>query len=965
MSYKFDFQKIKEDALANALSLVPNWLPGGKRKGPHWVVKNPMRPDASEGSFSVNLYKGVWKDFACGDGGPSLLDLFCYLNGLDPKRNEDLKKGAEELNHILGGELPEPVKGGQFKSDWEPTGKLPPREATAQDMTFDKLGRLVKWWAYRDAENRVIGYVCRFEDEQGKKQTIPLNWCKNSEGKEQWRFKGFADPRPLFNQNSIASLEKVPVLIVEGEKCAEAAALLIGNKIPVTTWIGGTNAVSKTNWEPLRGRTVIIWPDADKPGVKAASEIGRILREMDCKVDLIVPPTGSPKGWDCADFITEKTKNKEFWAFIQSRKKKPKIWSKEMKNQFEEDLQRPPENDAPPVDDDFRDYGQEDFGIPEEMGEPPADNLDETEVEPFRCLGHNRENFYYLPKKKGQITSLTAASHNEANLVVLAMRHYWETEFPGKQGVSWRQAAERLIWMNYNEGIFTPDRVRGRGAWNDGEDLVIHRGDVAIVNGKEIDPVEYRGKYIYERAQALHNPAQEMASKDDGIKVLELCKMFPWKSDVYGVLMAGWAYLAPICGALYWRSHIWITGEAGTGKTWIRDNVIRNFLSGFGVVTQGESTSSGIRQWMSKDALPVMFDEAESNDRKGAERIAGVLELMRQSSMPGEAIILKGSAGGDANSYMSNSSFCLMSIVSAIRLQADEGRISTLELLPWSKEMEERKGRTFKEHKGISAALCSELFTPERSQMFRNRAFKNLKTIKKNVETFREVFAEHIGNQRDGDQIGTLLAGAFCLASDGIASREAVKRFIKAQDWSEQTGQGFGEKDQEAILRTLLQYVVSIQTKEGRLEFTVEQLIRAGILNKEGGPNETGDPWINPKDAKEALNRIGIKVSRHGDEVQRFFVEPKHTGLDRLFKDTPWSTGYAKIFLRVDGAQSVPRRVTTVSGEKINKRVVQIPAGFICDVIKDEHPEREQEIKTEPNFNEQEGEEDFGDPSIF
>lgn len=930
-NFKFDFNKIKEDALANALSLVPMWLPGGKRKGPHWCAKNPMRSDDNEGSFSVNLYKGVWKDFANGDGGASILDLYCYLSGYDFKRGEELKKGAEELSKILGSELPAPVKKGAFVSDWEPTGTLPPVEATAFDMKFDKMGILKNWWAYRDAENRVIGYVCRFEDEQGKKQTIPLNWCRNSEGVEKWRFKGFPKPRPLFNQNAIAALEAVPVLVVEGEKCAESASKLIGSKIPVTTWVGGTNSVEHTNWEPLRGRTVIIWPDADEPGVKAGSEIEQILKNLDCKVELIVPPTGVFKGWDCADHITEGMSAKEFWAFVQARKKKPEIWAKEVSKQFSEGLQR--ENIS---DDDYRNYGQDDDEVTQEESAPPEDDLSEHDSQPFRVLGHNRENFYYLPKAKGQITSLTASAHNESNLIILAMRHYWETEFPNKNGANWKHAAEKLIWMNYREGIFTPERVRGRGAWNDGNDVIIHRGDIAMVNGKEMDPVEYHGRYIYERAQSLHTQTKELATKEDGIKVIELCRMFPWKSDVYGVLLAGWMYLAPICGALYWRPHIWVTGEAGSGKSWIRDNVIRHFINGFGVLTQGESTSSGIRQWMSKDALPVIFDEAEANDRRGAERIAGVLELMRQSSMPGEAIILKGTAGGEANSFMSNSMFCLLSIVTSIKLQADEGRISVLELLPWSNEMEEMKGRTFKEHKGLSSSLCSEIFTPERCQMFRNRAFKNIETIKKNVETFREVCAEHFGNQRDGDQIGTQLAGAFCLASDGVASREAVKKFINLQDWSEQTGNGFGEKDQEAILRTLLQNIITIPTTAGRLEFTVEQLIRASIMNTEGGPSETGDPWIPQRDARDALNRIGIKTSKHGDPKQYFYIEPKHTGLDRIFKETPWSTGYAKIFLRIHGSKNVPRRTTTVSGESVSKRVVRIPAGFICNISKDD-----------------------------
>src|ERR1700674_9591 len=70
-------------ALNNAgPSLVPGWLPGGVRIGDEWVVRNPTRNDASRGSFSVNLVTGVWSDFATGDKGGDLIDLYAYIFGV-------------------------------------------------------------------------------------------------------------------------------------------------------------------------------------------------------------------------------------------------------------------------------------------------------------------------------------------------------------------------------------------------------------------------------------------------------------------------------------------------------------------------------------------------------------------------------------------------------------------------------------------------------------------------------------------------------------------------------------------------------------------------------------------------------------------------------------------------------------------------------------------------------------------
>jgi DNA primase len=45
----------------------------------------------------------------------------------------------------------------------------------------------------------------------------------------------------------------------------------------VLTWSGGANAVAKADFSPLQGRNVIIWPDNDEPGFKAALALAELL----------------------------------------------------------------------------------------------------------------------------------------------------------------------------------------------------------------------------------------------------------------------------------------------------------------------------------------------------------------------------------------------------------------------------------------------------------------------------------------------------------------------------------------------------------------------------------------------------------------------------------------------------------------------------------------------------------------
>jgi putative DNA primase/helicase len=90
-----DFDAVKAAARLNARNLVPSWLPGGRREGNEWVVRNPMRIDATPGSFKVNMLDGFFKDFASGEGG-DLIGLFGRLNNLSPL------DAARELGEILG-----------------------------------------------------------------------------------------------------------------------------------------------------------------------------------------------------------------------------------------------------------------------------------------------------------------------------------------------------------------------------------------------------------------------------------------------------------------------------------------------------------------------------------------------------------------------------------------------------------------------------------------------------------------------------------------------------------------------------------------------------------------------------------------------------------------------------------------------------------------------------------------------
>ena len=101
---------------------------------------------------------------------------------------------------------------------------------------------------------------------------------------------------------------KATVLIVEGEKTADNALKKFNRKdLVCVTWQGGASAVEKTDWSPLQGRKVLIWPDNDAAGAKAADALCRELKGLPLgmsSVKVIDPKTLSeyfPEKWDLAD----------------------------------------------------------------------------------------------------------------------------------------------------------------------------------------------------------------------------------------------------------------------------------------------------------------------------------------------------------------------------------------------------------------------------------------------------------------------------------------------------------------------------------------------------------------------------------------------------------------------------------------------------------------------------------------
>lgn len=343
-----DKPRIDVDALlakTDLVSLIDGYVPLTK-SGAEYEACCPFHTEATP-SFKVSPSKQIYHCFGCGANGNAVGFLMAYrgLQFLDACA----ELGADRSNAAAGSATvpPVPVPAREkAKSPWLPIVPAP-ADAPAPPAAHYARGRPQKVWTYRDGEGRTLGFVYRFQTSDGGKEVLPVVWARNADtGATEWHWMTWSEPtRPLYGLDRLAAKPEATVLLVEGEKCADAGHDELP-ELAVVSWPGGGKADGKVDWSPLAGRKVITWADSDtkrvpltpaerdvgmaqdskplrpleeQPGYQTMARIRERLRSMDCKLwDVRLPPLGSkPDGWDIADAVMEGLRGKELAQYVR------------------------------------------------------------------------------------------------------------------------------------------------------------------------------------------------------------------------------------------------------------------------------------------------------------------------------------------------------------------------------------------------------------------------------------------------------------------------------------------------------------------------------------------------------------------------------------------------------------------------------------------------------------------------
>jgi putative DNA primase/helicase len=264
---------IRSELLARLDGLLVTLFPAGKKRRDKFLIGDALgSPGDSLEIVLAGDKAGLWTDRATGDGGDIFTLIAAHL-GIDARG--DFQLVLDAATELLG-RAPAAARKGR------------------KQAPIDDLGPATAKWDYLDASGKLIAVVYRYDPPGRKKEFRPWDARR--------RKMAPPDPRPLYNQPGLAAASQV--VLAEGEKCAQA---LITAGVVATTAMHGANApVDKTDWSPLAGKAVLIWPDRDKPGWEYAGHAAQaILQTGATSCHILYPPDEAPQGWDAADAISD------------------------------------------------------------------------------------------------------------------------------------------------------------------------------------------------------------------------------------------------------------------------------------------------------------------------------------------------------------------------------------------------------------------------------------------------------------------------------------------------------------------------------------------------------------------------------------------------------------------------------------------------------------------------------------
>jgi hypothetical protein len=174
---------------------------------------------------------------------------------------------------------------------------LPPFEAKKKKSKSGDPWLTLAEYVYRDARGEPYLLVKKCLDGKGKKQFPQFHWDGT-----QWLKGKPGGPKIPYRLPELVAAPNAVIYFCEGEKDADALATQAC--LVATTASEGANAKwAQELTEYLRGRNIVILPDADVPGRKHAQKVAKALYEVAASIKVVDLFPGRSDGCDVSDWL--------------------------------------------------------------------------------------------------------------------------------------------------------------------------------------------------------------------------------------------------------------------------------------------------------------------------------------------------------------------------------------------------------------------------------------------------------------------------------------------------------------------------------------------------------------------------------------------------------------------------------------------------------------------------------------
>jgi len=518
-------------------------------------------------------------------------------------------------------------------------------------------------------------------------------------------------------------------------------------------------------------------------------------------------------------------------------------------------------------------------------------SYDPDEIGPLP-LGFTKEGHFAFRDQVRNI--IISASSNQLLshqfLLGLAPSEFWADQFPHPKSMfNSFGAGEALIAACKGKGPFNSQTVRGRGVWREGDDIIVNLGGPIVATATHqylcFEPIEFANA----------------PDTFDAKRLLTFLQRFNWRNPQDAMLLFGWLAIAPICGVLNWRPHMFVYGPPRCGKTTIH-GVAARLLYPLVVSTDGQSSEAGIRQSIGPDSLPVIIDEFES-DHHGAG-LRGVLRLARSASSADNPV-LRGTPEGRAMQFSLRTTFFFCAVNPGRMTPADQSRILLLELCDHGDDPEVAR-----------QVIADEIEFRELGPTWCGHCVGNAGLIGPAMAKIEPLLPS--ADKRHRDNFATLLAGAFVALHGRVPTVKEAKKWAKEYSPAvEQHAEDIERDNSMEALEHLFAHII----EDYPLGHWIAVAVEYASTGKE--PNQI---------ARRIIATYDIVVRIDGED-RGILIRRGSPNIEKIYDNTMWAgRGWERALRGLDGAFTVKNPVY-FRGSRNKSRCVGFPLEFVPEPI--------------------------------